>query len=233
MDAEIIILSGTRDELGGVEIGIVNVYRRPERPGGLSAQLVLPEREQVIGVGDLIDLGGQQFRLSAIVPHRTGAYKFHFRQEAPEPSTPERRSTARAIPPISVTQLIRHLRQVSPQILGALATDGAVFEIANWSENSKDSMTTEWNGMQSGPSTHRTFGAHLTGGHADASEASIQHDILRYDPSEIYRQEVSGWWKLGNRHVHIFVRCEGLAEATELWSSDLPEPIFALITSYA
>ena len=36
MAQEIGILSGTRDDLGGVEVAIANVYERPERPGAPS-----------------------------------------------------------------------------------------------------------------------------------------------------------------------------------------------------
>lgn len=234
MNQETIILSGTRDELGGVEVGIVNVYRRAEKPEVLSAQLVLPEGEQLIGVGDVIALGGQRIRLTAITPHCTGAYNFHFTLMTAKPPTSFPRSTVRPIPTVAVSDFIKHLRMITPQILQRLAADSTTFEIADWEETSNDSTSTEWNGMQIGPSTHRRAQARFTDTKSEMNvEASIQHDIIRYDPSEIYRQEVSGWWKVGDRSAHMFVRSEGTDVARELWASDLPEPIFALITSYA
>ncbi len=227
MSKRISILSGTRDELGGVELGIVNVYARDEKPGGLSGQLVLEGGDQIIGIGDKLRLGGKKFRLLEIEAHRTGAHVFHFEDMAEVPVSDPAKSSASPIPPVSAAALESHLKKITPDILGLLG--GGRFEITAWKTSSTDSMTTEWNGMQSGPSTHVMQVAVFSSEAHDATECTLRRDTIRYDPHEIYRQEVSAFWRVADKSAHVFARGEGEQPISEIWASDLPGPVLALI----
>lgn len=200
------ILSGTRDELGGVDIAIVNVYERPERPGVQSGKLITPDGEQFIAVGDEVALGGARFRLEAIAPHASGAYTFRF-TAIPAPAAPE---ASTPITPIAPATLARCLRERSAAVLDLLGLN--VTSTLAWTLVSRDSYNTEWNGEQIGPITHMEWTAALP----DASEAWVGLDLIRYNPDDLYRAEVSAYWKVGDRSVHLFGRAEGTDNITEV-----------------
>ena len=87
--AEVVIQSGTRDELAGVTIGSGNVWVRPGDEA-VSVELALPDSRVVLFVGDHVELGGQRCTLVKIEPAAlAGAHKLHFRTESAEPATPD------------------------------------------------------------------------------------------------------------------------------------------------
>lgn len=234
MPQTITILSGTRDELGGVELGIANVYERKERPGTLSAQLVLPDGEILIAPGDELSLGGSAFRLDAITPHTTGGHDFTFTRIAPEPEPPKtRESVAHPIPVVSPDDLYRRLHTISDEILRLLAPDKDLPPISGWTKTSTEETFTEWNGARSGPSTHYRAVASFKGEVDEGTEATLRLDLIRYDPNEIYRHEISGSWSVDGQRLHIFLRAETGEDFTEVWSSNLPAHLHALIAGKA
>lgn len=212
------ILSGTRDELGSVAVGLANVYERPERPGRLSG-LLLPDGEepQIVAEGDEIALAGQRFRLESIRQHRTGAYLFVFRrlQDAAAPRKSPSLSEARislqshAIPAVAPHRLAGSLRDVTPYLLSTLGAKPP--ELLDWRVESRESWSTQWNGERLGPSTHRDHHARFAGD-GRRVEAGVRHEIIRWSEWQVARSDVSGFWRLDDATLSLFAHCDGRGE---------------------
>jgi hypothetical protein len=230
MPESITIRTGTRDELGGVEIGFVNVYERAERPGELSVQLVLSDRNVIVAVGDEIALGGFRFRLLALTPDR-GAYAVRLERVEPEPEpAPVPPAAPRlAIPPVSAAELRKALHLATPAILRHLASGGSVPQVMDWQRETSQTTHTEWNGGEIGPNTSQHDQAVFGAGGDEFIEARITVEALRYDPSEIYRREVSAFWRFGAATAHIFLRAEGEDRFDHITGDRLDPVILALI----
>lgn len=229
MPESITIRTGTRDELAGVEIGFVNVYERAERPGELSVQLVLPDRNVIVAVGDDIVLGGSRFRLLALTPDR-GAYAVRLEPVEPEPVPVPPEPPRLAIPPVSAAELRKALHVATPAILSHLAGGVSVPQVTDWQRESRQTMHTEWNGGEIGPNTSQRDHALFEAGTAEAIQATITLEELRYNPSEIYRREVSAFWRFGAATAHIFLRAEGEAQVDHITGDTLDPVILALIS---
>ena len=228
MSGPITIRTGTRDELGGIEIGLVNVFERVERPGRLSVQLVLPDRDVILAVGDDVAVGGRAYRLVVLTPAR-GAYEVTFEEVPPAPASIPQEAGNLAIPPVGAGELRALLRQLTPAILDHLAGGEAVPSLRDWTSETTQTTHTEWNGGLIGPNTHHIDRAQFAVVGEVGVEASITLDEIRYEPSEIYRREVSAYWRYGEAHAHIFLRAEGEARLDHITGVMLDPAILALI----
>jgi len=225
----ITIQSGTRDELAGVDVGLANVYERPERPGELSILLVLPDRDLVMAVGDEITLAGRIFRLEAISPKGTG-YQAHFLERLTDPVVdPTPTKAVLAIPPVTPHRLVDLLKAQSAAILDVLADGAQVPPISAWRSESRQSVHREWNGGEIGPNSHFHHVALFDDVGEAPVEARISREDIRYDPNEIYRREVSAFWRAGDATAHIFLRAEGMAELDHIVGDQLDPAIHRLI----
>lgn len=69
---EVRLLGGTRARIDGVLIGAVNFW---EREGRMTAKVVLPDEDFIVGVGDVFSLGAQMCRVLGLEEDRkTGIY---------------------------------------------------------------------------------------------------------------------------------------------------------------
>lgn len=214
------ILSGTRDELGTVEVAIANVYERPERPGGLSGLLILGEDDRrVIAAGDEIGLAGGVFRLEAIRPHRSGGHLFVFLPLPPAvaPAAPRRALAdlrpafaSHAIPAVSPGRLARLLRDFTPLLLAGLGETPPTPE--GWEKESRESWSTQWNGERLGPSTHLLRQARFAAGPRRV-EASVRHEIIRWSERSVARSDVTGFWRLDETTLSLFAHSSGREES--------------------
>ena len=229
MAQEIGILSGTRDDLGGVEVAIANVYERPERPGAPSGLLILAGESRIIAVGDELQLGGRRFRLDAIRPHRTGAFTFVFTEVvAAPPAGGSRRPYAdHRVPAVGAERLARILRDLTPAFLAALDPARPCPALTGWHLDSRESWTEEWNREQLGPSKHHDHQARFADGEGSRIEARIRHDVIRWNPQEVHRVELSGSWLRGAAALSLFARAEGMTRFGALSTSGFTEAMLA------
>lgn len=217
------ILSGTRDELGGVDIGIANVYERDERPGVLSLLLVTPDGQHILAAGDSINLGGRRFTLRSLELQSGGAYRCGFEEIAgtlaEAPATP---STTIPLSPQQPSALVATLRVRSERLLAALGWPAG--SPVDWEHSARDTYHREWNGEETGPITNLAWTARLAG-----AEARIGLDLVRYNPDQLYRADINGFWKAGERHASLFARADGDADLTEAIASGDIEAITAIL----
>lgn len=223
----ITIRSGTRDELGGVEVGLVNIYERAERPGRLSVELVLEDGGIILAAGDEVTLGGRMFRLLELVGDR-GAYLVRFETVEPVPS-PLPAMHGLEIPSVSAEHLRGILRGLSPAIMQHLAGERDAPELLGWTHESKQATHKEWNGGDIGPNSSHLDRAQFASGSGITVEANIVLEEIRFDPAEIYRREVSAFWRVNDAKAHIFLRAEGEAKLDCIVGDRLDPQILALI----
>jgi hypothetical protein len=219
----ITIRTGTVDEIGPVEVKLVNVHERPERPGTLSVLLILPDAEHVMAVGDHIYLSGSKVTLSAITPASAGAHDIAFdvaefifsdKFAADRKAWPDldRVTAPVPIPPLDGFGLRDALQQASVRLLASLTAEGiAPPAIAGWHTESQSSTEKDWTGEEWGPShDHRRvaeFGARDLA-RFTRLECSLRLTDLRYSPDETFRFEMSGWWCVNERSCHLFARAD-------------------------
>lgn len=229
MTSQLRIRTGIPDELDGESIAFANVFERPEQPGHLSVLLVFKETQTVLAPGDIFSIGASQFRLAGIEPHPRG-YVVVLDRLAPAPVPPHAGPVVVPvpIPAIGTLKLAELLKAMSPELLAALGGGGA--GITSWSTQTSSSMSREWNGGEIGPvATHRHVAAFTP--EPVGLEASVTVTDIRYDPSEIARQEISAHWRAGDRRAHIFLRAEGIAPMTSLYATPEDAAVVDLIVA--
>lgn len=219
------IRTGTRDELAGVDIGFVNVFERDDRPGQLSVQLVLPDRNVIVAVGDAVEVGGEQFRLLALTADE-GAYLVQIEQVAQGAPPPP---SVLPIPPVQAADLGRVLRGLTPTILRHLSGGAPVPDLLEWQTESRQTTHREWNGGEIGPNTSVRGSACFGPSQGVRVESSVTLDDLRYHPSEIYRREISAFWRIGEASAHIFLRAEGDVKFDHITGDTLDPAILTLL----
>jgi hypothetical protein len=227
MTEPVTIRTGTRDELNGVDVGFVNVFERDERPGVTSVMLVLPDRQVVLTAGDAFEVDGAAFRLEAI-EQVSGAYAVKLLSLS-APSVRPPIETNLPLAPVAAHALRALLKQLTPAILGVLARGGPVPALVQWIADSSQSFHTEWTGAQLGPNSTSRDSAAFDPSVGVQVEATITIEEIRYSPDELYRREVSAFWRLDDVNAHVFLRAEGEAKFDHITGADLDPAILALI----
>ncbi len=202
------IQSGTRDELGGVDVAIANVYERKKRAGVLSGILVLPEEERIIAPGDVVDLGGKRFRLEIIEKNVRGTFEFVFVELGAGAEDRSEKILPVEISPLGARALADLLMAVSENILAGLGFAGTILR---WEEASRDDVMRDWRGNETGPSTKYSFIAQFdgSGGADERLEARVRLEYIRWSPQELSSTEVSGFWRWGEKTAHVFASARG------------------------
>ena len=141
------------------------------------------------------------------------------------PAAPE--SVAHPIPPVAAHELAALLKELTPSILGELS-GGAAIPVAEWTSEARDRMHREWNGGETGPvSVTRHVAVFIRG---VAAEASVTVEDIRFAPDELYRREVSAYWRSGEASAHVFLRSEGDAPMAALQTAPGNDWLVGLIT---
>lgn len=227
MAAETIrILSATRSELGGVSVGVGNIFERPELPGRWSCALALPGRTIVMSPGDVVTVGSASYRLSAFEDGAAGRVAvFEHIDAAPRRSLAELAGESHHVAtlpePVPAARLAESMRAASPAVLAAMGA--AMPARVVWATEGRDETHRDWNGGTLGSSRLTRWTGTVECG--QAIEASISLDIIRWSPDEVYRTEVAGFWRHADRSGSLFARAEGTApvEAVRLIGFDKTE----------
>jgi hypothetical protein len=180
----------------------------------LSAILVLPDRDQIVIAGSHITLSGQTFVLSEFREHKTGSYQAVFEPIAPVSAAstwPPRASIP--IPTIDSQRLINVLREITPEVLRLLNHGDADLPPLTTTTQCSDSMVKDWNGGEVGPNSTKLW---LMNSDDTSVEVRLCHETIRWNADEVYHQEVSAYWRVGNKRVNVFGRGEGLKPIFEL-----------------
>jgi hypothetical protein len=223
--ADVSILSGTRSELGGVDVGLANVFERPARPGVLTCLLALPDRDVVLGEGDVVEVGGASYRLVGFEPHRTGTHAAIFR---PEPAAPTPAVSATAQPVIlHSAPLASALRAATDEILAALG--GATPAAVGWNHDSQSVMHREWNGAEFGPTVTERWTAAFDASDSKRVEASVTLEDIRYTPEFPWRVDVSGYWRVGDERASLLVRSDADAKGPEAVLGHVPAAVRPIV----
>jgi hypothetical protein len=211
------ILSGTRSELGGVEVGVANVFERPERAAGLSCLLLFAGKQMVLAPGDDVELGTVRARLLRFEDDRAGI-------SAVFSLLPDDRARLREEPlrsefsfsPLAAFELAERLRRATPGILRALGSPAASLD---WTSASTDRYDREWNGGEIGPSTQTRSVAQCPAN----CEASVTVDVIRWSPQDVQKTELYAHWRFDSVSAGLFSGSEGEGPLSRAWlTTDSP-----------
>lgn len=212
------ILSGTRDELGDVTVGVGNIFEREERPGGLSCVLALPDRQVVLVEGDAVDIGTSRYRLLRfdIEPHGRRAVFERINLEGAPSATPRRSLSTIAeernfqslalVHPMPAADLARAVRFSTSEALALLGPE--IGPVVDWTESRTEQTHREWNGGELGPNTLVRWAANFAAASVSV-EASVSLEIVRWSPDDVLREEVFAFWRNGQRTASLSARSQG------------------------
>lgn len=221
--ADVVIQTGTVDELAGVRVGSGNVW---VRPGDLveSVSLALPDEQSVVvPVGGHVYIDRHRCTLLRIEPViRTGSHLLHFAVESLDEASPapDRRDPAEANPSddavvtreldlVDPAGLVTTVRDLSAELLRLIGSN-VVPAPQGWSRTSREDWV-EIDRVPCGPTTTTTWtwadpatGPTET---ADGREArcEVVETTVRWNPEEVHDHLVAGTWGHGDKRLHVSV----------------------------
>jgi hypothetical protein len=226
MTVQLRLRTSIPDEIDGQSVVFANAFERAERPGQLSVLLLHADRQVLLAVGDVFEIGSSRLRLAAIEP-QGGSFAVLIDRVEPDLPRPLKlpEPAEFAIEPIHAGDLATLLKSLTPSILAQLGAPTVT--ASGWTTETRSTMHTEWNGGEIGPVVTTRQIAQLP---IPDLEAEITVTDICYAPDSIDRQELAAYWRAGAQRAHIFLRAEGTGPMTELLSDPASAPVVNLIT---